>query len=359
MNRTKRVMCFGIAVFLIGAGATHAFEIPSVEHFVRELTPSKKRGPKGMRPESEKPNVIMPLEFRLNRAELTPQTIAYLNNLGQALQDKELRKYVFKLEGHTCDLGNDADNLILSRRRALSVQNYLSRTFQLPKAQFVVRAFGESEPKVPNVDEASRQKNRRVVIRNTLQKFDISQISETQRPSVSARVTYSRNGQLFVMENGDQLTRGDNYAVEFTPRGNVHVYVWQVDPRGKMFLLFPNADYLEASNPVEAGRLYRVPMQGKWLYLDDNAGKENIVIMANKGPLDNADQICRQILGQPVPDHGGTMIADAGGARGVTRGPKGIREEMEVSAPPAAKPARPPEVKTDTLFVWKRYFIHQ
>ncbi|MCP4353759.1 MAG: OmpA family protein [Desulfobacterales bacterium] len=118
-----------------------------------------------------KPSVTMRLRFRKNSHELTSGAIAVLQNLGKALQSERLRNYVYRIEGHTSDLGSDAYNLALSRQRALSVRNYIVNNFDLPAEQFDVQGFGERFPLVPNEDENTRKINCRIVIKNTLITF--------------------------------------------------------------------------------------------------------------------------------------------------------------------------------------------
>lgn len=67
------------------------------------------------------------------------------------------------LEGHTCDLGSDAYNLQLSKRRAATVKEYLVKNFGISPERLKTRGAGEREPLVPNTNEEARMKNRRVM----------------------------------------------------------------------------------------------------------------------------------------------------------------------------------------------------
>ncbi len=69
----------------------------------------------------------------------------------------------FLVEGHTCDLGTETHNFQLSEARANAVREYLIQQGVSP-SQIVTLGFGESDPKVQNLDEANRRLNRRVVV---------------------------------------------------------------------------------------------------------------------------------------------------------------------------------------------------
>ena len=64
---------------------------------------------------------------------------------------------------HTDDLGTDLYNQKLSERRAKSVVDYLVQQ-GVDLSRLVMVGYGESKPKVPNIDESHREQNRRVQI---------------------------------------------------------------------------------------------------------------------------------------------------------------------------------------------------
>jgi outer membrane protein OmpA-like peptidoglycan-associated protein len=65
------------------------------------------------------------------------------------------------VNGHTDDVGTDAYNQTLSRRRAEAVRDYLVKA-GLPAGILSVTGHGKSLPLVPGSSEAARAKNRRV-----------------------------------------------------------------------------------------------------------------------------------------------------------------------------------------------------
>lgn len=63
--------------------------------------------------------------------------------------------------GHTCDIGTEEYNQGLSERRAAAVKEYLVKS-GISADRITTEAFGESDPLVPNENEAARKLNRRV-----------------------------------------------------------------------------------------------------------------------------------------------------------------------------------------------------
>jgi hypothetical protein len=68
------------------------------------------------------------------------------------------------VEGHTDDVGSDADNQTLSENRAASVAAFVRESLGFSEDTVETRAYGESRPIAPNTTDEGRQKNRRVEI---------------------------------------------------------------------------------------------------------------------------------------------------------------------------------------------------
>jgi outer membrane protein OmpA-like peptidoglycan-associated protein/tetratricopeptide (TPR) repeat protein len=64
------------------------------------------------------------------------------------------------IEGHTDDLGNDAENLTLSQKRASASLNYIVSK-GIDQSRLKAKGYGETMPKVQNSNSANRAKNRR------------------------------------------------------------------------------------------------------------------------------------------------------------------------------------------------------
>lgn len=67
-----------------------------------------------------------------------------------------------RVEGHTCDLGNELHNLDLSRRRAQAVIDHLATVQGFPRERLALASLGETTPLAPNTSEQNRRRNRRV-----------------------------------------------------------------------------------------------------------------------------------------------------------------------------------------------------
>lgn len=73
-------------------------------------------------------------------------------------------KLQVEIQGHTDDVGADKDNLLLSKRRAESVRDYLVAK-GIPPERLIAKGYGESKPLKPNDSDANRAQNRRTSFR--------------------------------------------------------------------------------------------------------------------------------------------------------------------------------------------------
>ncbi len=101
--------------------------------------------------------------FSIGEWELQPEALDALSVVHDMF-NRALDKDIL-IEGHTCSLGSDADNLVLSRKRAESVSDYLVKTKGVPGEHIRVKYFGEKLPMASNDTEEGRLQNRRVTIR--------------------------------------------------------------------------------------------------------------------------------------------------------------------------------------------------
>ena len=70
--------------------------------------------------------------------------------------------WTLTINGHTDNIGADASNLELSRRRSESVRRALVEQYHINAARLVTAGFGASQPKESNATSEGRGKNRRV-----------------------------------------------------------------------------------------------------------------------------------------------------------------------------------------------------
>ena len=116
-------------------------------------------------PVADAPQISVKMTFEFNSSMLTDATKITLDNLGQAMQDQQLKPYNFIIEGHTDSKGGAAYNWELSLRRAAAVKRYLIESYQVSPERMNVIGKGEAEPVYPKKPEAPG--NRRVIIINS------------------------------------------------------------------------------------------------------------------------------------------------------------------------------------------------
>lgn len=113
------------------------------------------------------PSINLNIDFAIGSAKLTPKAVTELNRLGQALTDKTLAEYNFKVVGHTDTTGSAPLNLSLSKKRAAAVKAYLTTKFSIPAERLSATGVGETDLLVPTGPNVANQANRRVQIINT------------------------------------------------------------------------------------------------------------------------------------------------------------------------------------------------
>jgi outer membrane protein OmpA-like peptidoglycan-associated protein len=164
---TTLLAAAAVAAACISSPVAQAQGNPSVDQIVKSLTPTQ-GGPstRGIHINAP-PEVSLSVLFATGSAELTPQAIQTLNDLGRALTDPTLAAYRFRIEGHTDTVGNRNANKALSDRRAASVVDYLAGRFQVDRARLQPVGMGEDGLLVSTPDQTPEPRNRRVLVVNT------------------------------------------------------------------------------------------------------------------------------------------------------------------------------------------------
>lgn len=98
--------------------------------------------------------------FGTNSIELNDTIKTVLDEFALYLNQNE--KLHVALNGHTDNIGNPNDNLILSENRAKAVLEYLASR-GINKSRLTYKGFGETKPIASNSSEEGRAKNRRTV----------------------------------------------------------------------------------------------------------------------------------------------------------------------------------------------------
>ena len=112
------------------------------------------------------PSANLTVNFGSGSADLTPQAIQVLNELGRALSSKELAGYKFRIEGHTDTVGTPEVNRLLSEQRAKAVVAYISSHFGVDGTRLQPVGMGEQDLAVPTPAQTAEPRNRRVLVVN-------------------------------------------------------------------------------------------------------------------------------------------------------------------------------------------------
>lgn len=111
-------------------------------------------------------NLNMPggITFDTGRANIKPNFNAVLDDIANVMIKYPETK--IEVQGHTDNVGNNADNLRLSELRAQSVRSALSSR-GVSSSRITAIGFGESMPVASNDTSSGREANRRVEIKIT------------------------------------------------------------------------------------------------------------------------------------------------------------------------------------------------
>ena len=104
--------------------------------------------------------------FATGSAELTPQAIEQLGQLGKALSGGAMAGFRFRIEGHTDSVGGKEANLALSERRAQAVATFLESKFGISRNRIEPVGMGFDQPLVPTPAQTAEPRNRRVQVIN-------------------------------------------------------------------------------------------------------------------------------------------------------------------------------------------------
>ncbi|MEM9849034.1 MAG: OmpA family protein [Bacteroidota bacterium] len=107
---------------------------------------------------TSEPIVLKNIFFESNKATLLPKSRTELNRLKKLLEDQVSMR--IQINGHTDNIGSEADNLDLSERRAKAVHDFLIEA-GIAQDRLRYKGFGESQPIDSNETDKGRQNNRR------------------------------------------------------------------------------------------------------------------------------------------------------------------------------------------------------
>ncbi|HEU5402396.1 MAG TPA: OmpA family protein, partial [Terriglobales bacterium] len=103
---------------------------------------------------------IYGINFDFASATIRPQSQPILAEIAKAMKDNPTWK--LSVNGHTDNIGGDASNLELSRKRAAAVVEALTTQYHITSNRFTSGGFGASSPIDTNDTIEGRARNRRV-----------------------------------------------------------------------------------------------------------------------------------------------------------------------------------------------------
>ncbi len=99
------------------------------------------------------------VQFDYRKNELLPSSLPVLDEVVKVLEDNP--EYSLNIDGYTDNLGDETENIGLSKLRAQNVANYLVSK-GVPPNRISVKGFGEAYPKASNDTPEGQALNRRV-----------------------------------------------------------------------------------------------------------------------------------------------------------------------------------------------------
>ena len=102
------------------------------------------------------------VHFDFGSATLLPDSFKQLEELYEYLKWKETCR--IEVAGHTDNVGQESDNMVLSQKRAESVKAWLVKK-GIGSSRIIVKGYGSTQPVADNSNEEGRQQNRRTEVR--------------------------------------------------------------------------------------------------------------------------------------------------------------------------------------------------
>lgn len=112
-----------------------------------------------MKLEPMKPISFKNVEFETGKWDIQPKFAKELDKFVQAAKQDSTASY--EISGHTDSVGKDADNQLLSERRAKAAMEYVINK-GIARDRLTAKGYGETQPVAGNDTSEGRQRNRRV-----------------------------------------------------------------------------------------------------------------------------------------------------------------------------------------------------
>jgi OmpA-OmpF porin, OOP family len=151
-------------------------------------------------------------EFDINRAEIRPEYRDEVGRVGNFMKKYPTTTAV--IEGHSDDVGNDRDNMELSRRRAEAVVNYLVENYGIDRSRLAARGYGKVSPEFANSSDLGRQKNRRIeAIIDCV--FEAKEIALPERLCMSLVVDFDNGKQDIKPQYRDEIAKVGEFLKKY------------------------------------------------------------------------------------------------------------------------------------------------
>lgn len=159
LNVSKTAYAFSSENFNLTEKAT--FDKPFILDILLQQVPTIANTEGGKTPEvkiEDKPIILKNVFFETGKADLMRQSMTELNKLKLLLQENPSMR--IEIRGHTDNVGSDADNQILSEKRAKAVRDFLASN-GIAAERLSFKGFGKMQPMGENDTEGGRAANRR------------------------------------------------------------------------------------------------------------------------------------------------------------------------------------------------------
>ncbi len=228
------------------------------------------------------------INFDFNSSALRPKSKAQLDTLAGVLRSQGFTNTAVELAGHTCDIGRDSVNQVLSQRRVKSAVDYLLSVHKIAASRISHRAYGEKLPLIVGAkNEDERKLNRRVVVYLPENREAIEKLLREMPMTQGFRwgvFRYDDKGKatLVSYDGKTELRSGDRYRVYLRPALPKYVYLYQQDSQGNAQWIYPRADK-GLNNPIQPGE-YNLPDKESVFELDNTLGTESINLVVLEEP---------------------------------------------------------------------------
>lgn len=156
-------LILAVGLWQAGLCTAQLVQQASPEQLIEQLTPPAPTS-RSLRNLSPKPVTLdLSIQFDFDSARLLATSKPLLDNLALAMNSERLAALNFRIEGHTDAKGQPDYNLVLSRRRAQAVVDYLSQA-QVSAERLQVQGKGATELLITERPLASENRRVRITV---------------------------------------------------------------------------------------------------------------------------------------------------------------------------------------------------